>query len=145
MAATPVSSSISLESFAQVCTGPGTCGVLVDQETALGSDTQLATLGDLSATADANAASGTGPNANATINMTTQFSSASSGTTSFSGGLNVSDPGADFTHACQANNDRSDGFSYTFVSSAEGCSPSTTRWPAVRSAVRSARAASSSD
>ena len=119
-AATPVASSISLETYARRCVDPS-CDLVAEEITAIDTDSQLSTLAPLQAFADAVAfdpAEQAG--ADATLAMTASWTSVSSGNLGFSGDVGIRRPTASVAGGCQASNDRSDGFSYTFVSSTDG-------------------------
>lgn len=118
-AATPVESTISLETYARVCED-GTCAVILSEDAPVDSDSQLASLNPLSALVNAFAQSVIGATAEADLTMNATFASSSSGNVSFIGDLGIHKPLVASTQACTATNSTSQGFSYTFVSSADG-------------------------
>lgn len=120
-AATPVSSSISLESFAQYCNPEDCLGAVNIQQTSVDSDSQFVTLNPLLASVNASAGNQlVGPGATATLSMNASFQSVSTGSIGFSGQTGTRRPDFQGGESCAAHNNTSDGFEYTFVASADG-------------------------
>lgn len=118
-ATTPVASSVSVETYARICSDSA-CTVVLAEEAPLLEDSQLSSLGPFSVLADAAVTSSLGSQADASMEIETRFDSASSGFFEFRGDVGASKPIGSSPHTCQATNNLSDGFAYTFVASANG-------------------------